>query len=111
MATRLPNTVYRAINAEMTPAFNRWAKKNYGMSGKRLIAKTYAVEGGGSIDEGTARRSSAGAWGRGQFIPSTCSAYIKQYGVDPWKNDRSAVRGAMIHLVRRPSVAEREVAG
>ena len=95
----LPRSVYRAINAEVTPSFNRWARKNYRMSGKRLIAKVYAGEGGGSIDEGTAKTSSAGAYGPGQFIRSTRDAYVKQYGIDPWKNDRSAVRGTIKHLM------------
>lgn len=98
MAERLPNSVYKAINAEMTPAFNRYARKRYGMSGKRLLAKVAAVEGGGSIDENTVATSYAGAKGPFQFIASTRAAYISQYGVDPWKSDRQAAKGAMIHL-------------
>lgn len=97
-AKKLPKSVYDAINAAATPAFGRWAKKNYGVGGKRLLALVAAGEGGGSIDEGTSNTSSAGARGPFQFIASTRDAYIKQYGIDPWKSDRAAARAAMIHL-------------
>lgn len=95
---RLPDSVYDAINRAVTPEFGRWAQKTYGVGGKRLLALVAAGEGGGSIDEGNTPISSAGAKGPFQFIPSTRSAYIQQYGVDPWKNDVSAAKAAMIHL-------------
>lgn len=95
---QLPTSVYNAINRAVTPAFGRWAQKNYGVGGKRLLALVAAGEGGGSIDEGSSNTSSAGARGPFQFIASTRSGYIKQYGIDAWKNDYSAARAAMIHL-------------
>ena len=80
----------------MTPEFGRWAQKNYGMGGKKLIAKVFAAEGGGTAKKPNV--SYAGARGPAQFIPSTRNAYVKQYGVDPWRLDLEAVKGAMIHL-------------
>ena len=95
---KLSRSVYEAINRAMTESFGRWAQKNYGRGGKRLLAQVAAGEGGGSIDEGTAKTSSAGAYGPFQFIPSTRQAFIDRYGVDAWKNDFSAAKAAMIHL-------------
>jgi hypothetical protein len=42
--------------------------------------------------------SSADARGATQFIPSTRDAYIKQYGVDPWKSPAEAIHAAAIYM-------------
>lgn len=100
MGVKLDPSVIRAINkfarTPMGRKYGRWAKKNHSMSGKKLMAKTVAGESGGR-GTGKAGMSSAGARGPAQFIPSTREAYISQYGVDPWKNDLSAMKGMAIH--------------
>jgi hypothetical protein len=78
--------------------YNRFAKKRYGVSGPKLAGKTVAGEfGGRSTRTGRGVVSSAGARGPAQFIASTRQAYIDKHGVDPWKNDRSAIKGMMLH--------------
>ena len=96
---KLPDSVYDAINRAVTPRFGRWARKNYGVGGKRLLALVAAGEGGGSIDEGTSNTSYADAKGPFQFIPDTRRGYIDQYGIDAWKSDYDAARAAIIHLM------------
>lgn len=78
--------------------YNRMARRRYGVSGARLAGKTVAGEfGGRSTATGRGVVSSAGARGPAQFIPSTRQAYMQKYGVDPWANDRSAIKGLMLH--------------
>lgn len=102
MAVDLHPDVVRAINdladTKLGRRFNRYAQKNFGISGKLLAAKQTAGEfGGRSTRTGRGVVSSAGARGPAQFIPSTRQGYMQQYGVDPWKNDRSAFKGLMLH--------------
>jgi hypothetical protein len=102
VAVDLHPDIVAAINemaeTKLGKKFGRWAKRNYGISGKKLMAKQTAGEfGGSSTATGRGKVSSAGARGPGQFIPSTRAAYIKQYGVDPWKSDKAAFKGMMIH--------------
>lgn len=96
MAIHIDPDVIQAINKNVTPAFNRYAKKNYGISGKKLLAKVTAGESGGTMHGAV---SSAGARGAFQFIPSTRAAYIKQYHVDPWANADQAAKAAIIHIM------------
>lgn len=78
--------------------YGRMARRRYGVPGWKLAGKTVAGEfGGRSTESGRGVVSSAGARGPAQFIPSTREAYIRQYGVDPWKNDRQAIKGLMLH--------------
>lgn len=102
MAVDLHPDIVRAINnfasTPMGRKYGRFAKKRYGVSGKKLMAKTVAGEfGGRSTKSGRGIVSSAGARGPAQFIPSTRAGYIQQYGVDPWKDDASAIKGMAIH--------------
>lgn len=102
MAVDLHPDIVKAINHFATTPlgkkYGRFAKQRYGVSGKKLMAKTVAGEfGGRSTRTGRGVVSSAGARGPAQFIPSTRAGYIEQYGVDPWKNDRSALKGMAIH--------------
>lgn len=93
---RLDPKVYEAINRAMTKGFDRWSKKRYGISGKRLLAKVAAGEGGGTTQRPNI--SSAGARGPFQFIPSTRAAYKSKYGLDAWRTNTEAAKAAMIHL-------------
>lgn len=78
MAIKLDRSVIRAIakfaQTKEGRAYDRWAQKNYGISGPLLQAKTVAGESGGiGTKKARARgqRSSAGAFGPAQFIPET----------------------------------------
>lgn len=97
MAKRLDRKVYIAINRAATPKFDRWAKAKYGISGKKLLAKVAAGEGGGTTQRPNI--SSAGARGPFQFIPSTRSAYKRKYGLDAWRTNTEAAKAAVIHLM------------
>lgn len=97
VAKVLDRKVYIAINRAVTPRFDRWAKKQYGISGKRLLAKVAAGEGGGTTQRPNV--SSAGARGPFQFIPSTRAAYKQKYGLDAWRTNTEAAKAAIIHLM------------
>lgn len=96
-----PDVVKAIQRVSATPLgrrFDRYARKNFHIPGWKLAAKQTAGEfGGRSTETGRGVVSSAGARGPAQFIPSTRDAYIRQYGVDPWKNDRAAIKGLMLH--------------
>lgn len=82
--------------------FDQYARKNYHISGRALAAKQTAGEfGGRSTRTGRGVVSSAGARGPAQFIPSTRQEFIKQYGLDPWKDDRSAIEALMKYDLQR----------
>jgi Transglycosylase SLT domain len=76
------------------PAFDKWARDKYGVSGSALLAKVAKGESG--FDMGAV--SSAGARGGTQFIPPTRAAFIKRYGVDAWKDPDSAVHATKLYL-------------
>lgn len=78
--------------------YDRYARKNFKLSGATLAGKTVAGEfGGRSTATGRGVVSSAGARGPGQFIPSTRQDYIKRFGIDPWASDAEAIEGLMRH--------------
>lgn len=105
MAVDLHPDVVQAINelshTKLGRRYNQMAKRRYGIRGKTLAAREVAGEfGGKSTQSGRGTVSSAGARGPAQFIPSTRQAYIKQYGIDPWKDDRSAIKAMMIYQTK-----------
>lgn len=105
MATDLHPDVIKAINSlkssKLGREYDRFARKTYGLSGARLAGKTVAEEfGGRSTKSGRGVVSSAGARGPAQFIPSTREAFIKQFGIDPWANDKQAIEGLMLHQLK-----------
>jgi hypothetical protein len=100
--TDLHPDIVRAIqkmaNTKLGRRYDRMTEKRYGVDGSILAGKTVAGEfGGRSTRTGRNVVSSAGARGPAQFISSTRDAYMKQYGVDPWKNDKQAIKGMMLH--------------
>jgi hypothetical protein len=104
MAVDLHPDIVRAINrfadTKLGRRYGRYAKKNYGVGGKRLAAKTVAGEfGGRSTRSGKGVVSSAGARGPAQFIPSTRDAYVAKYGRkdDPWASDLGAIKSMARH--------------
>lgn len=102
MAVDLHPDVVRAIQrvskTKLGKRFDRYSQKEFGMPGWKLAAKQTAGEfGGRSTATGRGVVSSAGARGPAQFISSTRDAYVKQYGIDPWKDDVSAIKGLMLH--------------
>lgn len=76
--------------------FDRWARRNYGITGYGLLGRLISGESGG--DQSAV--SNKGARSITQFIPSTRNAFIRQFGIDPWKNQASAIRAAKIHLMK-----------
>jgi hypothetical protein len=85
-------------DSKLGKRYDKMARRRYGVPGWKLAGKTVAGEfGGRSTEAGRGVVSSAGARGPAQFIPSTRRAYIDRHGVDPWKDDRSAIKGLMLH--------------
>jgi membrane-bound lytic murein transglycosylase B len=69
--------------------------KKYGVAnGATLLLKIASGESGFNMKA----VSSADARGATQFIPSTRDAYVKQYGVDPWKSPEEAIHAAAIYM-------------
>ena len=102
MAVDLHPDVVRAIQrvskSKLGRRFDRYSQKEFGIPGWKLAAKQTAGEfGGRSTATGRGVVSSAGARGPAQFISSTRDAYRKQYGIDPWADDESAIKGLMLH--------------
>ncbi len=87
--------------------FDKYARKQYGLPGVKLLARLVAGEAGGQglgpedrkVGAAAPGVSSAGARGPAQFIPSTRAAYIEKYGLDPWKNNDQAIKAAIIHIM------------
>lgn len=90
--------VVQGIRRAVTPRFNRYTKKHYGISGRRFLARLSAGEAGGKSVK-HAGTSSAGARGPFQFIPSTRAAYKARYGIDPWRSNTEAAKAAIIHIM------------
>lgn len=102
MAVDLHPDIVKAIRdlgaTSLGRKYDRWSRKRYGVSGAMLAAKTVAGEfGGRSTKSGRGVVSSAGARGPAQFIPSTRAQYMKQYGIDPWADDRQAIEAMVRH--------------
>lgn len=102
MAVDLHPDIVRAINefaqTKLGKRFGQYARKTYGIGGKKLLAKQTAGEfGGSSTKTGRGKVSTAGARGPGQFIPSTRQAFIQKYGIDPWNSDAEAIKGMALH--------------
>jgi hypothetical protein len=100
--TDLHPDIVRAIRemagTKLGRRYDRYTRREYGMPGWKVMAKTTAGEfGGRSTRTGRGVVSSAGARGPAQFIPSTREAFRQQHGVDPWRNDRQAFKGMMLH--------------
>ena len=76
--------------------FDKWARRNYGVTGYGLLARL--IKGESGFDQSAV--SDKGARSITQFIPSTRRAFIEKYNVDPWKDKASAVRAAKIHLMK-----------
>lgn len=100
--TNLHPDIVAAINHLSTTSlgkkFDSFARKKYGVSGAVLAAKQTAGEfGGNDTKNGSGAVSSAGARGPGQFIPSTRQTFITKYGIDPWKDDASALKALEIY--------------
>lgn len=86
--------------------YNRFTERKYGLPGWKVEGKTIAGEfGGRSSAAGRGVVSSAGARGPAQFIPGTRRDFIREYGIDPWKNDASAVKALAIHQMTRGGIA------
>jgi hypothetical protein len=67
----------------------------YGVAnGATLLLKIASGESGFNMKA----VSSADARGATQFIPSTRDAYVRQYGVDPWKSPEEAIHAAAIYM-------------
>ena len=67
----------------------------YGLpNGATLLVKI--ASGESSFNMGAV--SSAEAKGATQFIPETRNSYVRNYGVDPWKNIDSAIHAAAIYM-------------
>ncbi len=77
------------------------AKYGRGLTGAQLLLKMAKGESG--FDMGAV--SSAGARGGTQFMPGTRAAFIRKYGVDPWKNPDQAIKGTALYLRNSGSVA------
>lgn len=73
---------------------DKLSRKLYGISGTALLAKLIKGESG---DRNEAV-SSAGARGKGQFMPGTRQEVLRKFGVDPWKDSDSAAKAASLHL-------------
>ena len=91
-----------AIPRAAKQAAERWGylaegqAHRYGVkNGASLLLKIAYVESGLGANLGP---SSAGARGWTQFEPSTRAAYIKQYGVDPWKNADEAFHATALFM-------------
>lgn len=81
--------------------YDKFARKRYGVSGGILLGKTNAGEAGGRSTKSGPIVSSAGARGPYQFMPGTRQEMIDKYGLDPYKNDRQAVRAAARYQMER----------
>lgn len=81
--------------------YDRFARKRYGVSGAMLLGKTNAGEAGGRSTKSGPIVSGAGARGPYQFMPGTRQEMIDKYGLDPYKNDRQAVRAAARYQMER----------
>jgi hypothetical protein len=102
MATDLHPDVVSAIRdlagTKLGRRYDKMARSKHGIPGWKLAARTTAGEfGGRSTKTGQGVVSSAGARGPAQFIPSTRAAYMAKFNIDPWKDDKSAIRGLMKH--------------
>lgn len=85
--------------------YDRFTRREYGLPGWKVQAKTVAGEfGGRSTRSGRGVVSSAGARGPAQFIPSTRRAFIQQYGIDPWASDEQAIEGMARHHLSRGGI-------
>jgi hypothetical protein len=80
------------------PSFDAWARKTYGVSGPKLLAKVAKGESG--FDMGAV--SSAGARGGTGFMPGTRQDFIRRYGVDPWAGPDEAVHATELYLQHDP---------
>lgn len=79
--------------------FDKWARRTYGITGYGLLARQIQAESGWKhAPNDPSNISYAHAKGLTQFIPSTRRAFIRQFGIDPWKDEASAVRAEKIHL-------------
>jgi len=69
--------------------------RRYGVAnGATLLLKIVSGESGFNMRA----VSSADARGAAQFIPSTRDAYVRRYGVDPWKSPEEAIHAAAIYM-------------
>jgi hypothetical protein len=89
---QVPPAYQRAI-ARYGQLADREARK-WGLTGEQLLAKLLAGESGFRMNA----VSSANARGAAQFIPSTRQLFIQRYGVDPWRDIDSAVKGAALYM-------------
>lgn len=71
--------------------FDRFSRRRYGISGKRLAAKQTAGESGGRMGA----VSPAGARGATQFMPATRQEMIRRFGIDPWRSPKEAEAALM----------------
>lgn len=81
--------------------YDRFARRRYGVSGPVLLGKTNAGEAGGRSTKSGPIVSRAGARGPFQFMPGTRQEMMDKYGLDPYKNDRQAVRSAARYQLQR----------
>lgn len=77
--------------------YNRYARTNFGVSGRTLAARQIAGESGGRANA----VSSAGARGRAQFMPATRAEFVKKYGIDPWGSAQDAVKALEMYDLQR----------
>lgn len=92
--TRVPRAYREA--AERWGYLAEGQAHKYGQpNGATLLLKIAYVESRLGANLGP---SSAGARGSTQFIPETRQAYIKKYGVDPWKNVDEAFHATGIFM-------------
>lgn len=92
----LSNETLRAVRKHGRDGgeLDKLSRKLYGISGTALLAKLIKGESG---DRNEAV-SSAGARGKGQFMPGTRQEVLRKFGVDPWKDSDSAAKAASLHL-------------
>jgi len=89
---------YRAPIRREGRRIDKWARKNYGISGQALLAKL--GRGEGNFAPGRSNPSKAGARGAYQFMPATRNAILKETGADAYGSPAEQTRAARIYLRR-----------